>query len=291
MSIKHILMPIVAVDDFEPVAVSAMTLAHMFGSHVQFVYQRNGGGEHHHLMRNFGAVPVSQFSEILDSHRRDLDSQTQAVRAGLEDLAQRTGITLQATPTSSVRPSASWHETYEPITDVIAHAGGVSNLIVVGQPEETHEDPAKTMMGAALFASGRPVLMIPDEGPIVHDFRVVIGWNRSIQAGRGVSSALPFLHQASSVVIVSIATGAKKGPSARELADYLSWHDVEPEVKEVSPNDRQVVGDMLLAEAEEAGGDLLVMGAYSHSRIREMLWGGVTKHIASHARLPVLMAH
>ena len=117
----------------------------------------------------------------------------------------------------------------------------------------------------------------------------MIGWNRSAQAARAVHAALPMLERAGDVVILSVETGAKRGPSAEQMARYLAWHEVKAEVREFAPDNRSV-GEVLLAEAEAAECDLLVTGAYSHSRLRDLLLGGVTRHVLAEADIPVLLA-
>ena len=101
---------------------------------------------------------------------------------------------------------------------------------------------------------------------------------------------MPFLTCAKRVIICAVATGAKQGPSPEDVARTLAWHDIETEVKEITPDGRSV-GRVLLDEAKEVEANLLVMGAYSHSRLREMILGGVTKYVIEHAELPVLLAH
>ncbi|MGI9507999.1 MAG: universal stress protein [Geminicoccaceae bacterium] len=291
MSIKRILVPITEIEDLGSMTAAAISVARLFKGHVQFLYQRDGGAEQHDLLSSFGSLNMNQFSQLLEHHSDYIEKRAQDIRAHIEDQIQIHGLAYQETPSRLEQPSASLCEIDEPITDFVSHFGGVSDLIVVGQPSKANEQSVSTVIGAALFASGRPVLMAPPAMQTALDQKVVIGWNRSIQAGRGVASALPFLLLAKAVEIVSVVTGAKRGPSAEDLADYLTWHGVGSEVKEIPPEEHRAVGDILLKTAEKSGADLLVMGAYSHSRLREMLLGGVTKHILSHANLPVLMAH
>jgi nucleotide-binding universal stress UspA family protein len=101
---------------------------------------------------------------------------------------------------------------------------------------------------------------------------------------------MPFLKRAKRVVILMVATGAKQGPSPKDVARTLAWHDIKTEVKEVPPDGRGV-GQLLLDEAKEVEADLLIMGAYSGGRWKEMILGGVTKYVIEHAELPVFMAH
>ena len=290
MSIQRILVPVTEFDDFKPLAATAILVARQFKGHAQFLYQRDGD-DVHRLLHSFGSLNMSQFSRLLESHREKITNRARKIREDIEALVEPHRIPRVDKPSPSTRPSVSCREIDEPITELVGHVGGVSDLVVVARPSEAHDDPVKTVIGRALFATGRPVLMASSSVPETLVGKVLVGWNRSIQAGRGVTSALPFLLRARSVEIVSIATGAKQGPSAQELADYLAWHGIEPEVKEIPAEEHRAVGDILLGEVDTSGADMLVMGAYSHSRLREMLWGGVTKYIVSHARIPVLMAH
>ena len=291
MSIKRILVPITLIEDLPSLSVAAIRVAQLFDGHVQFLYQRDDGAEYHDLLGSFGSLNMSQFSQLLESHSDIIEERAQDIRALLVDQIQSHGLAYQERPSSIKKPSASLCEIDVPITDFVCHFGGVSDLIVVGQPSKASDQSVNTVIAAALFASGRPVLVTPSAMPIALDETLVIGWNRSVQAGRGVTSALPFLHRAKTVEIVNVATGAKRGPSADDLADYLTWHGIGSEVKEIPPEEHRAVGEILLETAEKSGAGMLVMGAYSHSRLREMLLGGVTKYILSHANLPVLMAH
>jgi nucleotide-binding universal stress UspA family protein len=119
---------------------------------------------------------------------------------------------------------------------------------------------------------------------------VCIGWDDSPEASSAVIAALPFLEKARNVTILCV--GGKEldpGPGST-LADYLALHGVVADVHLVDAGSR-AVGEVLLEHAEQAKADLLVMGGYGHSRLREFLIGGVTQHVRAHATIPVLMAH
>ena len=120
---------------------------------------------------------------------------------------------------------------------------------------------------------------------------VLIGWNRSIESGRAVTNAMPFLERAEDVEIFMVANGVKRGASPQNVAHKLTWwHGISTQVKEI-PRNHQSIGEALLGEAAEMGADLLVMGAYTHNRLRERILGGATRFVLEHAELPVLMTH
>src|SRR5262249_29829740 len=108
-------------------------------------------------------------------------------------------------------------------------------------------------------------------------------------SARAVAAAKPFLASAGRVVAVAISEGTVAAEDAHNLLDYLAWHGVKaesrlPEVKGHS------VGALLLTEVQTLGAGLLVMGAYHHNRLRQMIFGGVTRHVVAHGALPVLLA-
>jgi nucleotide-binding universal stress UspA family protein len=146
-----------------------------------------------------------------------------------------------------------------------------------------------------VLASGRPVLVVPHDwapGPLGD--RVLLAWDASRAAARALSDAVPILERAESVLVVSatpksIWLGLVELPGA-DMALHLARHQIEVEVQTVD-TDGMETGDALLSFAADRGCDLLVMGAYAHSRVRELVLGGATRTILNSMTLPVLMAH
>ncbi|MFQ5619515.1 MAG: universal stress protein, partial [Rhodospirillales bacterium] len=145
-------------------------------------------------------------------------------------------------------------------------------------------------LNAALFETGRPVLVAPPSAPAVLGRKVAISWNGSAQAARAVAAALPYIMRSDGVVILTVESDRTSASAAPELAAYLAWHGVRAETKFFSPTNRSI-GAALLKECADAGADLLVMGAYTHSRMRQLILGGVTRHVLAEATVPLFMAH
>jgi nucleotide-binding universal stress UspA family protein len=142
-----------------------------------------------------------------------------------------------------------------------------------------------------LLSARRPLLLASAVAPESIGRIVAVAWNGRPEAARAVGVALPFLRQADAVRVLSAKTG-RTGPfEAERLTDYLLWHGITSEQTPVQQRAGEPVGAALLRTAAEVGADLLVMGGYGHSRFREVLLGGVTHYVATHAGLPVLMAH
>ncbi len=173
--------------------------------------------------------------------------------------------------------------------DLIAEQGRLHDLVLIPCP--AHDDPAEApMLQAAIMDTGRPILIVPRHAPESVGRRAAIAWNGSPQATRAVSAALDFLQAAEGVVILTVEEGEQRGPSAAELTVYLDAHGIAAEVKILQPS-HLPVAETLMLEANASGADLLVMGAYTHSRLRELILGGVTRDILANLDMAVLMMH
>lgn len=168
--------------------------------------------------------------------------------------------------------------------------GRVFDLIVVGRPQRDSVTPSMAALEAALFESGRLLLVAPPTPPSVLGEHVVIAWNQSTETARTVALAMPFLAKARTVTVLTVTGATVPGPTGAQLAENLRMHGLLCSAVERDPRGRPS-GQAMLEEAAALGGDLLVKGAYTQSRLRQMIFGGATSHILAHAEMPVLMAH
>jgi len=169
-----------------------------------------------------------------------------------------------------------------------------ADLVILGQRDPDAESAVDTgFVENVLLAAGRPVLTVPCVGTFdALGKRVLVAWNATREAARAVTDALPLLQRADAVQIITINPGARAHgdiPGA-DIALYLARHGVRVEVKIERAVDIDV-GNMLLSRAADLGGDLIVMGAYGHSRVREYVMGGATRMLLDTMTMPVLMSH
>lgn len=142
-----------------------------------------------------------------------------------------------------------------------------------------------------IMTSGRPVLVVPYIGaPDSIGRTVLIGWNASREAARAVADAMPLLRRAETVEILAVEPQGMGDVPGADLAAHLARHGVKAEANATRGLDIDV-GDVLLNRAAEIGADLVVMGGYGHSRMRELVLGGATRHILEHMTVPVLLSH
>jgi nucleotide-binding universal stress UspA family protein len=187
-------------------------------------------------------------------------------------------------------PSASWREEDGRQNAVVGMTGRVYDLILVEQPEKL-ASIAEATLEDALFESGRPVLMVPKVTGTPLGEVVAIAWNGSTETAVTVAMGMPFLEQAREVVIVAVGPQhmPEPGPTGEELARSLEAHGLNVSLR-TAVGRQKAQGESFLKEAMAAGADLLLKGAYTQSRIRQMIFGGGTRHIIMESRIPVLMA-
>jgi nucleotide-binding universal stress UspA family protein len=205
---------------------------------------------------------------------------------------QRHGLQqrLGAAPASAAAPSWSWLTSAPSGHDFVGSYGRVFDVIVLARPEAEWQSPTMVTLESALFESGRPVVIAPPASPRSFATNVLIAWNCSTEQARTTAFAMPLLRLAERVTILTVEGATVAGPSGEDMARSLAVNGIAAEPITISPG-KVSAGETILAKATELGCDLVVKGAYTQSRLRQMIFGGTTRHILAHAKIPVLMAH
>jgi nucleotide-binding universal stress UspA family protein len=198
---------------------------------------------------------------------------------------------LAAAPTDHRLDSAfaSWSERIGEIEAVVEQQGRVSDMIVLARPERG-DIATDRALDAAIFGAGRPTLVVGDVLPFDLFKHVVISWNGSLEAAHAVALSMPILRAAEHVSIFTSPRRADGVDPYADLAEAFRWHGIRAGHLPANPAAASV-GASLLTAADGVEASLIVMGAYTHSRVRQMLLGGVTKHVLANAKIPVLMTH
>ena len=172
----------------------------------------------------------------------------------------------------------------------IGSYGRIFDLIALGRPGPAPQNPRTPPLEIALFDSGRPVLIVPATAPKTIGRNILVAWNRSTQQARTNTFALPLLRRAEKVTVLMVEGGTVPGPSGEDAALHLRRNGIKATAVTAKPGSRST-GEVILEHATSLGCDLLVKCAYTQSRLRQMIFGGATRHILANATLPVLMAH
>ena len=189
-----------------------------------------------------------------------------------------------------VRYSYGWRQEAAADDALIDSNSRAFDLIVLGRPGRAPQNPRTPPLEAALFGSGRPVLVVPPCLPKTFARNVLVAWNGSAEQARTNAFAIPLLRLADKVTVLTLEDGAAPRPSGEEVARHLRRNSIKAKALTVKVGAR-TIGEAILDQAASLGCDLLVKSAYTKSRLREKIFGGATRHILANATLPVLMAH
>jgi nucleotide-binding universal stress UspA family protein len=226
--------------------------------------------------------------EMMSATEKESSDRAHAVRSMFDRfVAQHDVIISEARPGVDAA-TASFASVTGREEDLVAQQARLADLTVVPHPDAGEDVSSSDALHAVLFDSGRPVLISPRTAPATIGSRVCLGWNGTAESASAVYAALPWLQRADGVRILSAEGYQRRGPAAPDLAAYLALHGVHADIV-MFRSVGNSVGGGLLAAANDFGCDLLAMGAYSHSRLRQLILGGVTRHVLENSSLPVMM--
>jgi nucleotide-binding universal stress UspA family protein len=288
MSIRTILVPLAGSNDIGPVVELGLTMGTDLGAHVEVLHILSDPKDTIPLLGE--GMSVSMIEDMIDAAEKEGGDRAARGQQVFDDLCRQFSVTVGGKP-GEAGASASWGQEVGRDDEVTARRGRLADLIVVGRPTETSDVSSTLTLNAALFDTGRPVLVAPPGGTGNFGKHIAISWNGGAQAARAVGSALGMIKRAEKVTVLTAESDRTTAARAPELAAYLEWHGIAPDTRTFSVEGRQPGGADLLAECSRTGADLLVMGAYTHSRMRQLILGGVTRHVLEEAEIPLFMAH
>jgi nucleotide-binding universal stress UspA family protein len=204
-------------------------------------------------------------------------------------LASMDSAGIAAGDGSGAGPSSAWTELQNAVPMAIGSIGRVADMMVVPQPGPLPKMPESLFEGA-LFDSGRPVLVTPPGRHAAIGKKVVIAWNGSTETARAISMAMPFIVGAEAIEVISIEGAMVQGPSGAELATALRRHGLPVTNRHCDAGGKST-GQAMVDESTKFGADMIVKGAYTQSRLRQMIFGGLTRHLILSSTIPVLFAH
>jgi len=267
---------------------AAVDLGQRFGARVDFLYVANDPRDL--LPYVSEGMSGAALEQVMASVEAGNAKRLEAVTASYKRLCSGAGLP-EVGPEESVEAgkfAVCLNAVVGRQPEEIARMGRLSDLIVMPHPSLSESDES-TSMDAALFETGCPVIVATAEAKPGFGRKVAVAWDGSKEGARAASAALPLLKRADEVVIITARESDDvTEPSA--LARYLAGHGVDAKTWAYSPG-AESIADGLLEQADHAGADCFVMGAYGHSRLRERILGGATQGILDRAKIPVLMMH
>lgn len=288
MTMKTVLVPIEESDGLSSMLETALLTAREFGSYIEGLYYQPASAG---AMVVAGEGLVVTTPELVESVERQDRERRSRVHELFNTFMERNGVKIVSENASAnSEPVAAWVEEESPNSEIVGSRSRVFDITVVARPARGSNIAAMSILEAALFEGGRPILIAPPKAPSRLTGNIVVAWNGSTETARAVAYSMPFLVKAAKVTVIAIDGFGVPGPSAADAALQLQRNGVAAEHKDCPAVGRKA-GRAFLEEAAALGADMLVKGAYTQSRVRQMIFGGATDHILSHAELPVLMSH
>lgn len=287
MAIRKILLPLTGTAAGEAALTTALMIARVWNAHVTCLHVRVDSRDVAPLAGE--GLSGAMIEEMMSATEKESGERAYAVRSMFERFVSSHGVSVEQFPTAADHPTASFAAVTGREEDLVAQQARLSDLTVVPHPEAGEDVSSSDALHAVLFDSGRPVLISPRTAPTSIGNRVCVAWNGTAESAASVLAALPWMKRTESVRILAADGYQRRGPGAPELLQYLTLHGVKADIvtfQSVSGS----VGAGLLAAAAQFDCDLLSMGAYSHSRLRQLILGGVTRHVLENANLPVMMS-
>ena len=286
MAIRKLLLPLTGTAAGESALATALIIARIWHAHVTALHVRVDSRDVAPLAGE--GLSGAMIEEMMTATERESGERSQAVRAMFDRFVAAHDVVLSEPRPNEPGATANFAAVTGREEDLVAQQARLADLTIVPHPETGSEVSSSDALHAVLFDSGRPVLIAPHVPPESVGTRIAVAWNGTAESAAGVQAALPWMVHAEAVRLLSAEEYQRRGPAAQDLAAYLALHGVAAEIATFRPIDRDV-GKGLLAAATEFRADLLTMGAYSHSRLRQLILGGVTRHVLEHATLPVMM--
>lgn len=287
MSYAKILAPLTGGTRDANVLASAFAAAKPFHAHVEALFVRPDPTE---AMPFFGeGVSGVVVQEIIDAAKEAADKAAEDARAALKAAAAEAGVALIDEPARRDTATVSWHEVQGNFADQVTQASRLSDLVVFGPLGATEKPGLSEAFEATLLETGRPVVLTAQVSPKDFTRHIAVGWDASVPCARAVTAAMPLLQKADSVEVLTVCQGST-AEGVEELCEYLSLHGVKATQRSVDAGQRPI-GEVLLESAASSGAGLLVLGGYGHTRLRQMFFGGVTRHVVSHSDLPLFLVH
>jgi nucleotide-binding universal stress UspA family protein len=293
MAYRKILIPFAGSDRNAGVPSSALALARKFDCYCEVLFIRPEPAQALPYLED--ASPGIVMREIVDSANQAVDAASTTLMAAFDQAAMDANVEIVDGKPTAEQVCTKFIEIEGDTIEVAVRRSRLADLVIFVVGEAQAQVGISAVLMAVLMRSARPVLIIPRTeyvGDVGH--KISIAWDGSSESANAVRSALPFLHAAASVKILNVQESIEeqgvRTDITHALGDYLGLHSITSAETIIDPRGKSI-GSTILEQATQDGTDLLIMGAYGHSRVRELILGGVTQYLLEHTTIPTLMAH
>ena len=289
MTIRRMLVPVVGRDCDIAALKTALTLAKRMDAHVDALFVRADAAEFLPVMgEGYSGIVAQDILDAVDSAGDDMATKAREI---VEQVASEMGVPMTRHDAPGANPSIAYYQAKGPVFSVLQQESQLTDLIVYSHPEQSLSSEMSSVLPDLLLGCRRPFLIAPEQAPETIAKHVIVAWNSGQEAASALRQARGILPYAEKVEVAMVADDETSAKSEIALPiAYLECHGIKAEPLIVKDKNRNA-GDVILNSFESSGADLLVMGAYGHSRVREFIFGGATRQVLHQANFPVFMAH
>lgn len=291
MSIKHILIPIEGQDTDSYVLETAYKMGQKFNAHLEvFEVTLDGRDAIPFIGQGLSAPVVEQILHSLETESKDQrDKAFQHFNVWHQQHPELLFLT-DGKMSENSKTTISWTEITGRNAELVPEKARVSDLVVFARVSANDDDLSAAMIESTLMEGGCPTLFAVDNIPQQIGSNITLFWNGSLECARAVHFALPFLKKAKKVTLLTTSKVDTMGESGAALKNYLSYHNIAADLMDLEC-DTSDIGASILKNSYALKADLFILGAYSHSRLREWVLGSITRYVLKEANIPCLLIH
>ena len=230
----------------------------------------------------------SMIEEIMEVTEKEGGERSVRVKAQFDAFCQSSGIAISDTPGAVSGPTICWREENGREDEIVAIRGRLFDLIACGRPVRESALPSPITLEAALLDTGRPILIAPPTMPATMGSHIAVAWESSPEATHAISASMPLLAKAGKVTLLAADPIESPDIPPEDGVTRLAWAGIKAGILRFDVNEDEI-GRAYLKHAKEIGADMLVKGAYSRSRVRQMILGGRTRHIIPNTEIPTFL--
>lgn len=293
MTFQKIMVPFLKEDSGLAALVAAEVFAIRFKAHLDVVHMRPpmqisgyGGG--------YYPVAANYVQATIDALNERANQQAETLKKRFEEHCEKSDVELQieAEHVGANSVTASWSDVDPRISYDFSKRGRIADMAVLAKTGADATPDEVELMEDLVFQSARPVLFAPTGKPaFTFPETIIVAWDGGREAARAMAAAMPILKEARSVVVASVGDIPAGGETAAAASAYLKLHGVQATAMAARLDKGDKAEDAFLTHAAKRDADLIVMGAYSHSRWRELIWGGFTRRLLHDSEIPLFMMH
>ena len=285
---KSLLVPIEECVGLRAQLETALIVAGRFCGHIDGVAPRSIFGPY-----VFGDGMSAAATSALESFEQEEQLRAERAQTAFRDFMRDREVAWGDPLKPCDHATAEWLSDVASGGEAVGQLARLYDLTVLARPVANEPVPRLALLETVLFECGRPILVVPPEIPESAERMgevILVPWNGSTESARAITFAQPFLAGAKRIVVQAMEGASVAGPTAGEVVQALKRAGLPAEESTVRSGARSI-GEAILEEAGRIGADLLIKGAYTHSRLRQMIFGGATSHLLTEAKVPVLLAH